>query len=305
MKRREFLALGTSTALAGATVPRRALAGDRVDPAFIRPALEEFDRMVEATRAWFAPSADLAPDRALAEVAGRLWVSLAAYAAFLELPLQQQVHPAFQTRIRTAAGGFGRAAIELNEILGADDPGLWDRLEEGFKRLPDLKGALAQGEREARRVGVTAVGRRRLMTMLRRALEEVQRQGVRATVQSVGDITITRGPPAPSTDARLNAEVASYRAAWLEAEPAEAMPLPSSEPAATDVDVGMIALGIVVIVLGGAIVYAGAAIIAAIPFCPCIGGLVLILGLVVVVGGAAMIAIGARKKPEAPRVTEN
>ena len=63
---------------------------------------------------------------------------------------------------------------ELNRIFAADDPELWARLEEGYQRLPETKEALRAGEREARKVGVNAVGRRRLMTMLRQALEQVQ-----------------------------------------------------------------------------------------------------------------------------------
>lgn len=151
------------------------------------------------------------------------------------------------------------------------------------------------------------------MTMLRQALEQVQTHGVRATVQSVGDLAATPAPPLPSTDTRLNAEVAAHRESWREAEEEEVEDAPASgsQPLHPAASVGLVALGLLVVPLGAAIIYVGVGLLASIPFCFCIGAFVLLVGVIVLVGGLGLIvraflpATPPPKTRETPRVTEN
>lgn len=270
MKRREFLNLGGATVVAGSmSLPAFAAA----------PNLPVMDGVIAGIDALIADTRKLfrvreTQDPQLTSGLEDLWTSLAVYSVFLELPLEQQVHPAIQRRMHEVGAGFSRGVRQFVNTLAEDDPALWERMEHGRARMPEAEAILADADAQARRLGVGGQARRRLHTMMRRAIRELRVRGVRESAREFAEAATRTDLPDPMADAATTEAVVHARSAWREAGVEDTEIAPSE-----DSKNGLRTLGIVFVAIGATLVVIGLAMAFAFSSCFCIGGLVVLIGL--------------------------
>lgn len=277
MRRREFLGLGAvavaSASGVGCAAHRLRPDGMRLSVEAMNARLAEIDGDVARLREQFRADREglAGADAATHAALQQLFTALLVYDAFVEMPLEGQVHPGMQDRIRAAAADLANAddalasVLDDDTVIGAMDRSLRERRREAHDRV-DAMAEVAD---------LPLSTRRRLHDLVTVAAFESSRRGmaaVRAEHRAGNRPSMAADPPEGL--AAIDAErIRAIRQEWVSTGvPEEAFDRP---PPTRGQVRGLRALGIVLIVVGAASVGFGVAALS----CWCAGLPLILLGV--------------------------